>query len=324
MFSHKIKLVHYILTAFAATTLFSACIKEPDDFTDPVSDDNAKARIEITDGPVDDANVNAVFITVADIKVDGKSWSGFTAKTTFDISALRNGATKLLAEGGLKAGSYNQITLVLDTETDASGKAPGCYVLDSKGAKKRLEGGSNFAINLTGNLTTYADSTSAIVIDFDLRKSIVYEQGSTTDYTFVPRAEMSSALRMVTLAGTGKIKGKCNDGVSDSDKIIVYAYQKGTYTSSEYAPQGTSNISFKNAVTSTVVAGDGTFQLSFLEKGDYELHFISYRANASGTMQAKGELQLNMVGSLLNLLNIGVSAEQQIDLNVTVTGITFF
>lgn len=324
MFSHKIKLVHCVLAAAAATTLISSCIKEPGDFTDPVASDNAKARIEITDGPVDDPNVSAVFITVADIRVDGKSWSGFSSKTTFDIHALRNGTTRLLAESGLKAGSYSQITLVLDTETDASGKSPGCYVLDKSGAKKRLEGGSNFAINVGGNLTTYADSTVAVVIDFDLRKSIVYEQGGNTDYTFVPGAEMTAALRMVTVTGTGNIKGKCNDGVSDSDKIIVYAYKKGSYTAAETSPQGSSNIQFKNAVTSTAVAEDGTFQLSFLEKGDYELHFISYRETTNGSLQAKGELQLNLVGSLLNLLNLSVSAEQRIDLNVTVTGITFF
>lgn len=324
MFTNNIKLINSILATIVTTALFTSCLKEPQDITDPVASDNAKARIEITDGPVDDANVSAVFITVADIKVDGKSWSGFKSKTTFDIYALNNGATRLLAEGGLKAGTYSQVTLVLDTENDASGNAPGCYVLDKNGTKKKLEGGSNFAIDVTGNLTTYADSTTATVIDFDLRKSIVHQQGSTTDYTFVTNLEMSSALRMVTLSGSGTIKGKCTDNASDSDKIIVYAYEKGKYSATENTPQGTSGIRFKNAVSSTVVADDGTFELAFLEKGDYELRFISYRTSTDGTMQAKGELTLNLISSLLDLLNLSVTAQQEIDLNVTVTGITFF
>lgn len=47
---------------------------------------------------------------------------------------------------------------------------------------------------------------------------------------------------------------------------------------------------------------------------------MTINSEASGVMQ----VQLNLIGSLFDLLNLSVSAEQQVDLNLTVTGITFF
>ena len=60
-----------------------SCIKDP--VVTPPNFDTARARIEITDAPIDDPNVAGVFVTIVDIKVNGQSWSGFDGKTTFDL-----------------------------------------------------------------------------------------------------------------------------------------------------------------------------------------------------------------------------------------------
>ncbi len=319
---HNTSICLKALLLFAVTSTISSCLKDP--HPNPPNPRAARARVEITDAPIDDPNVKAVLITVVDVKVDGKSWAGFDGKTTFDLLAYQKGETKLLGEGELTAGAHTEIVLVLDTETDANGDSPGCYVRDAQDKKRKLEGGTQLTIKATGSYTAKANETTETVLDLDLRKCIVYKPGSDTAFQFVTDPELAAAVRLVAKASTGTILGDCTDGVSGSQKIIVYAYQKGAYNVNEKFPQGTSQVQFKNAVSSSVVAADGAFNLSFLESGSYELHFISYQNDPQGKPQAKGELQLNLLNSTLNLLQLGLSAKATLNLDVVVTGIVFF
>lgn len=299
---------------------FNSCKKD-----DSTSGTSGNARLEITDGPVDDANVKAVFITVADVKIDGKSWSGFKGKTTFDLLAYQKGDTKLLGDGSLDAKSYGNIVLVLDTETDAGGNSPGCYVQDAQNLKQKLEGGASKSITIAGNFVASAASTANLVLDFDLRKTIAYQSGATTKYTFATDAELSAGIRLIEKSKTGTVKGNCVDVISGSEKIVVYAYKKGSYNvNTEKTAQGASLIQFKNASGSAVVGSDASFQIAFLENGDYELHFISYKdSNNDGKLDLKGELQLSTTSSL-DLLNFALGVAATVNVNVLVTGIILF
>lgn len=326
MFHKAVISTKVLLALLLVSFTLGSCLKEPDFTPNPlVNIETAHARIEITDAPIDDANVSSVFITVADVKIDGKSWAGFERKTTFDLLAYQRGLTKLLGEGELEAGTYSEIILVLDTETDMDGNSPGCYVLDAQGEKRKLEGGSEMQIKANGSIvTTKADTTEA-VIDMDLRKSIVYQTGSNTEFKFVTDPELQAVARMMDKSTTGTITGDCTDGVSSSDKIIVYAYKKGTFDVDEKFPQGASQVTFKNAIASAVLATNGTFNLSFLDAGNYELHFISYQMDPQGKLQAKGELQLNVLNATtLNLQGLNVSAKETIDMDLVITGLLFF
>jgi len=93
-----------------------------DDTSEPMG--KGDVEFEITDAPSDDASVKGVWVTVADLKVDGKSVPSF-AKQTIDLTAYQEGNTKLLATAGqLDAKSYNKLTLVLDLEKDQNGNTP--------------------------------------------------------------------------------------------------------------------------------------------------------------------------------------------------------
>jgi hypothetical protein len=81
----KLHLLPLALIAGLFLTL-NACLKDPE--TGVTGATKGDARIEITDAPTDDPNVKAVFVTVADIKVDGKSWAGFDGKVTIDPFGL--------------------------------------------------------------------------------------------------------------------------------------------------------------------------------------------------------------------------------------------
>ncbi|GLR19078.1 DUF4382 domain-containing protein [Portibacter lacus] len=306
-----------LLFAFLGVfTFLTSCQKDND------SNEELKgsAQFEITDAPIDDANVSAAFVTISEIKVDGKSIEGFN-KTTIDILAYQNGNTKLLADTDIEAKSYSNITLVLDFEEDANGNSPGCYVEENNGSVKHKLASTSNEITVNHNFNVEADSQSQIVLDFDLRKCIKKEDNENDKYEFVSSAEMEAGIRVVSKSNVGIIKGNCNDIITGSDKIVVYAYKKGDYNrNAEVQGQGQSNIEFANAVTSSSLDANGNYELHFLEEGEYEIHYSAYEEKSDGEVELKGMLIADLIGSL-DLGAVEVDASASVTVDVLITGI---
>lgn len=282
----KLKWLKVVACFGCAIAMLASC----DDSNEPVG--KGDVEFEITDGPSDDASVKGVFVTVTDLKVDGKSVTGF-ARQTIDLKAYQEGKTKLLVKAQeLDARTYENLTLVLDLNSDASGNAPGCYALTTDDVKYKLKStGSGMAeITVNKDWRVAANTTNKIVIDFDLRKSIAYSSDPAIRYTFVSDANLGSAVRIVAKDRAGTIKGSYEeDGTLDADKVIVYAYRKGTFNASaETQAQSEDNILFANAVASAEVKSGLTgkgFTLALLEEGEYELHFAAHEEEPSGKLK---------------------------------------
>ncbi|TLP75672.1 DUF4382 domain-containing protein [Maribacter sp. ACAM166] len=274
---------------------------------------------KITDAPIDNANVEAVFVTVSSVKVDGTTLEGFN-RTTFDLAALVNGETETLGNLELEAGSYSNIELELDYATDAAGNTPGCYVELANGEKDQLEASAS-KISITDTFEVFASTTNEIIIDFDLRKTIKEEQGTVSNnFEFVSMSELAAGIRTVNGEMAGKISGSANDPENTSDKIVVYAYEKGTFNADlENEGQGESNVMFANAVTSSEVSGlNNGYNLSFLKEGEYELVFASY-AQDGDSFGFTALLEVESTTGL-NLGVINITSAVQINANVTITG----
>lgn len=306
-----------ITVSLFVSVLMIRCTDNDDDMGS-----KGKVNVLITDAPSDDANIQGTFITVTDVKIDGKSVSGFS-KQTIEISAYQNGETKLLFDDDFQADTYSNLTLVLDNEADASGSSPGCYVLDTQNVKHDLSSSSSATteIKIEKNFMVESNGTTDLVIDFDLRKSIVHNQETTepNKYEFVTAAELKSSVRLVVQEKCGDIKGKAVK-TSGSGELIVYAYRKGSFNATtEYQGQGSSNVMFANAVGSSKVNADGSYQLSFLEEGDYEIYVASYEKNTTTgkfTFKAMANASSAIAGILLN--NISVDAGSHFELNINV------
>lgn len=304
---------------------FVQCTKEESPETSN-PDAEGSLQVEITDAPIDDAEVSGAFVTVAAIKVDGENFAGFTGKQTIDLMAYQNGNVKGLGLGKLKAGTYTKIALVLDHASDASGNSPGCYVATTDGKKHDLSAGSNASSEITltqGEIEIEENQTETVLIDFDLRKTITSDDsGSGSDYKFVTTAELETGLRKVEKEESGTVEGKCDNTSLFSEKVVVYAYKKGTYNKNmEASGQGSSQIQFKNAVSSAQVQADGSYSLNFLEEGEYEIVFVGYKdSNNDGRFEIAGNLSLDITGSF-NLSSISVGAQSTTTINVLATGI---
>ena len=272
---------------------------------------------EITDAPTDDASVKSVFVTIAEVRIGGQPVPGFT-KQTIDLKAYQEGNTKLFASAKqLDAKSYNNLTLVLDVNTDASGNTPGCYVQTVDNAKYKLRNDANAMMEIAINKgwTVASNTKSTVVLDFDLRKSIRYMSDPAVKYNFVSNGELSSAIRVVNKANTGTISGSYQESSSsNADKIIVYAYKKGTFSaSSETSAQGESQIYFANATASAEVKQGitgKTFKLALLESGDYELYFSAYKKDTSGRLAFQSMLtsETSVNGQVGNIIKVDAGA----------------
>ena len=317
-----IKLKNKILLIAPAFSLFAlsiaSCNKNDDTNTNSGS---ASTAIKVTDAPVDDVNVTGVFVTISEIKVDGQTVQGFT-KTTVDLAAYQNGNTKTLGTFNLQGKNYSNITFVLDFNADANGNAPGSYVLTTGNVKHKLSSSSN-VITVTKNYTLVAGASNSLVADFDLRKMIVAQTGTPGDqYDFATSAELQNDVRVVAENNSGRISGTLTDAVSGSAKVVAYVYKKGTYNrTTEMQGQGSSNVQFSNAVSSTLVGSGGAYQFNFLESGDYEVHFASYKdTNADGKYELMGTLVV-VAGGGLDILNLHVNVNATLTINATATAV---
>ena len=87
------------LMLLAVFTLFARC----SDDEGSTSDVTGTVNFELTDGPIDDANIEGVFITVIGVEVDGEPVDSFT-KQTINLMDYQGGTTKLLGSFQVEAG----------------------------------------------------------------------------------------------------------------------------------------------------------------------------------------------------------------------------
>lgn len=303
--------------AFIALMGMVSCSK---DDSPAMEGESYNTSFEVTDAPIDNAEVEAVFVTITNVSVDGKSLEGFSA-TTVNLAALVNGKTAALGNLDLEADMYSSIVFELDFDEDINGNYPGCYVQKANDEKDALVASSN-KIEITDKFEVLANATNVIVVDFDLRKTIKEEKdGLSSDFNFVTMSELSAGIRTVNSEMAGKISGNVNDANDTSDKIIVYAYEEGTFDADvETKGSGESDVTFANAITSSEVSGiSGSYSLDFLEEGEYELIFASYEEAEDDSFYLNALLDVESVTGL-DLGAISVNAALQISANVTVTG----
>ena len=308
----------FLVTAMVlGTIIFTSC----SDDDDPTVK-HGQLNVKITDAPSDDSNIQGTFVTVSKLMIDGHELEGFQ-KQTIDISAYQEGNSKLIFKDEMEAGSYSNVSLVINYETDMNENSPGCYILTTDNKKHNLTNSSDAEAELTLNKTFNVESsqTTDIVIDFDLRKSVVRNnESSESDYSFASDAELQSAVRIVTENETGVLEGEINNNTSLDLDFVVYVYKKGEYNFvTETQGQNSGEIMFANAITSTKVNEDGSYHLAFLEEGDYEIHVACYLPSTNNEkLSFAGMADAISLTPALLLDNLQISSNSTVELNISV------
>ena len=284
----------------------------------PSNEGDGDFRVEMTDAPIDDDHVKAVFVTVADIKLDGASLEGYTT-TTVEVSSLTNGETELLYAGQLPARSYNKIELVMEDGMEAVAGGPGCYYVNQDNQKVALEVANEGVISIqeSGFELVQSGAVNAVV-DFDLRKALVRTDDETKPYAFAASSRLNNSLRFVEKARTGTLTGTVTNDSQADGEVVVYAYENGAYNSTEAQAENDDEL-FLNAVSSTKLNANNEYTLSYLKAGTYELIAVSYQdTDQDGQLEMQGEFKLSTIAGLdLGLLKVDANATTNIDFKVS-------
>lgn len=275
---------------FTAASVLVGCSNNDD-----VSE-SGEANVSMTDAAVDYKNVNAVYLSVSEVQATANGQSRtiarFDSPKQFNLMAYQNGQTYAMGKGDLKVGSYSDLRFVMSGEADS-------YIEMKDGSKKDLviENATSAGYKVSGAFNVAANATTDLVADVDLRKALV----TTTDGAF----KLRTTGRLVNSANTGMIKG--NVSGSSEERLVVYAYKKGTYTASEEAEPAQGRTRFENSVNSAIVANDGSYTLAFMEEGEYEFVVAAFEnTDNDEDLEFKSSLnaEVSIAGSVFDVIEL--------------------
>ena len=254
-----------------------------------VSDEvqNGELSIGITDAELED--VTAVWVTFTGVTLkpqDGESLE-FDLEPDVEVNLLTlNDGTymPLLEAQSVPAGSYNWIRLHVAAAED--GSIADAFVETIGGGMEELEIPSALqnGLRLVSGFTVLAGQHTELVLDWDLKKALVYP-GSGGAWKLRP------ALRITDLAVYGRIEGAvapglfgagqdCNyDATLDSGNA-VYAYEGDVSEPDDI--DGVSGDPYATAMVKfDAGANEYRYAFEFMKVGEYTLAFTCQAANDS-------------------------------------------
>lgn len=230
------------------------------------STDQGMVRLGLTDAPVDDADAVLVTITAVDIRrASGGGWETFVGESrTIDLLSLTGGVSSMLGEQVLEPGEFTGVRLIVESAQ---------IVIGGETFDLEVPSGEQSGIKLKGDFEIVIGETLDLMLDFDARRSIV-RRGRGDDFLLKP------VIRLLTTTAAGFIAGQVIvDGLPDGDiKAVVIATQDGEEVSS-----------------AKVDPEDGTYRISFLLPGTYDLHveagenLVLDQASIDGITVVEGE-----------------------------------
>jgi len=191
--------------------------------------------IGITDAPGDFDQVNLVVDEVsASRSSDDSGWEVLsTGPQTINLLSLQNGLFASLGDATVPAGTYHQVRLKLGTGSNV--------VVGGTTYPLTIPSGMTSGFKLAGSFDLPENSTLALQMDLDVSKSI---SQPGTGY------QMDPVVRLLPAGGAGSIAG-----------LVAPA---GVPTSVKVSQGGTE-------VCTNWVNGDGTFKVSVLPPGTYDV-----------------------------------------------------
>lgn len=289
---NKLRITSKILGILLLSGLF-ACSDD-----DSSVESQGQASVAMTDAAVDAENVSKVMLSISEVQAtangETRTVATFDTPKKFNLMAYQNGETYALGEGDLEAGTYSDLRFIISGTSDS-------YIEMNDGTKEELEipSGTTSGYKVNGTFEVVANSTTDIVADVDLRKALVF----TGEGTFMLRP----TARLVEADATGTIEGTVDGQSSSSERLIVYAYEEGSFSASEEDEPAEGRTRYEGSVNSAIVAEDGSYTLAFMEEGDYEIYVASYsNTDDDEELEFQGRVSSEIMinGSLFNTISV--------------------
>lgn len=240
------------------------------------SSGTGQLKFSVADAPIDGATAVVVKFTGVEVKPKNGEAVQFDLVTprSVDLLATASGTAAVLLDGvTLDAGEYEHVRLkvVSDRATTDS------YItlLDGSQAPLFVPSGSQSGLKLNNGFTVPEGGERALIVDFDLRRSIVKPQGQEA-YTLKP------VLRLLDESSIGLIRGTvppalitgsgCTGDVNTGAGNAVYIYSGSVSTPDDVGGIGTQPF-VSAPVKFDSVSGTYLYTAAYLPAGSYTAAF---------------------------------------------------
>jgi hypothetical protein len=248
-------------------TVASQCGGDDGKIFVPGGDEQGTISISVTDAPVDDASqVMVRFASLDLIPDDGDDVNIDLGNRAIDLLSLSDGAsTALITNQEIDTGTYTGIRFNLNATSTSQ---DGSFIITSTGEQFPLvlPNDSDDLLTIQRNFTVSDDGNLSLVVDFDLRASVI--QGSRV-YTFRP------VLRVVDNSTVGIITGTLDTNLVPLNTCDPFIY---IYSGSDIVPDDIDSADDLDPVVSVPVklnvsSGTYRYRASFLEAGNYTVAY---------------------------------------------------
>lgn len=227
--------------------------------TDAAVDSAQEVWIQFTGVTIQPSNGNAINITFDSIK-------------NINLLSLQGTlSTDLISNEVIPLGSYDWIRLQVNAENDSVNDS---YIVLNDGSVHELwiPSGSQTGLKINSGFELLASEELNLMIDFDLRKSVVQSNGA---YTLRPTLRMVNMKVSNAIMGTIDASQLIGPSCSDADPTTgnaVYLFE-GTNTTPADMQNGNSGPLTSARVELNVSSGNYEYVFGFIPAGNYTLAF---------------------------------------------------
>ncbi|WP_421621691.1 DUF4382 domain-containing protein [Alkalilimnicola ehrlichii] len=278
MSQHKTRHWSALAAILASGALVAACNSGSSSSTD---DEEATFSLAVTDAPVDE--VQEVWVRFHSLEFNPQDGEPFEilvdeAPDAVDLLSLQGSeSADLVTEEAIPAGTYNWIRLKLDADeaNDPLPHSGASWLVLKDGSEEPLRipsgGTRGFQLNMPGGETIEDGQALRLVVDVDLRKSLV--KTGNEQYLFRP------VLRVISLDNVGHLDVFAPPAACETESPVpaVYVYEGETDTFDDIAEdQGPLTTATHEGEDADDVNEDGnwTFRFGFLEPETYTLALV--------------------------------------------------
>jgi hypothetical protein len=264
-----------VLVSLSLIALAACSSGNNDDRLAPIAPNSGFLTVALTDAPVDDAvEVIVVFTGIELQRSGGSSISiDFDTPRSIDLLSFREGRTTNLVEGtSLLPGDYEWIRLRVRAEENLQ-----------NGSRIRLRDGRQFPLYIPSGLESglklnrrfrvAQGATTRLLIDFDLRKSVIAPPGQGPNWILRPALRLVDQLEVGNLTVTVDIAGlsTAQQLTSSQCRAGLYVYRGLDITPDDMdgdPADGVDPVAYQ-PLSPTTPATTVNYTVHFLESGDY-------------------------------------------------------
>lgn len=240
-----------------------------------IAPDNGFVTLGITDAPVDDAAEVVVVVTGVELQRGPESTItiNFDTPKRIDLLRYRDGASfNLLDNQAVLPGDYQWLRLRITAEQNLQS---GSYIKlrDGRQFPLYIPSGAETGLKLSKPFVVAQRVTTRLMIDFDLRKSVVAPPGQSPNWILKP------SLRLVDLLEVGALKGTVDiaalalaqQTTVANCKPGVYVYEGSSVTPDDMDGVATDGVDplIYQPLTPAAPGAPVNYSFQFLAAGDY-------------------------------------------------------